>query len=257
MFINQDNRFNEAFFKTENYCIDVDELKKLYSDDPVQFDLEYRDNLFCPDCKKAHLILAFGEKRQYLKTWQDNSHTEDCPYSPDVGIAKKDQVQKYAKANPQTIENGLRSLLHCLGKDRTEIQNKTKESSEKSPFVFTSNGGKKTITKVYIQRQKIINGKNGFSYDVEKYYYGKVLIEVVEYTKDIQLKIYSNNKKKPLICSVFVSKNDNLSEKIDKFKKNKEDEYRIAFFGQMVQSRHENPFNNLYIYDKHYIAFTQ
>jgi len=254
---NQDNRFNEAFIKHKNYFINVDELKRMYSDDPVQFDSKYRGNLLCPDCKQAHLILAFGEERQYLKTWQDDFHTDDCPYSPNVGIATKKQVEEYAKSNPQTILNGLISLIHRLGNTQNEIQNKAKESSGKSPFVFTSNEGKKVITNVYIQRQKIIDGNNNFSYVFAKYYYGKVWLEVVNYAQNIQIKIYANNKKKPLICSVFVQKNDSLSLIIDTLNKTKEGQYRIAFFGQMVQSKHEKPFNNLFINDKHNIVFDQ
>jgi len=254
---NQDNRFNEAFIKHKNDFINVDELKRMYSDDPVQFDSKYKGNLFCPDCKQAHLILAFGEERQYLKTWQDDFHTDDCPYSPNVGIANKEQVQEYAKANPQTIEKGLLFLLDRLDNAQTKIQDKTNEPSGKSPFVFASNEAKKVTKNVYIQRQKIIDGNNDFSYDIAKYYYGKVWLEVLEHANNIQLKIYSNNKKKPLICSVFVFKNDNLSSKIDILKKTKEGQYRIAFFGQMVQSKHEKPFNNLNIYDKHNIEFIQ
>ena len=257
----QNHRFNEAYIKNQNCYIDEDELIQIRTHDKECFTFKYKENLFCPGCKQAHLGLEFGDKINCLRTIKGESHIDNCQYSPGVNIANPKQIQEYIKTStPQTRENNLLSLLFRLGFIKKDVSIITKTSFSESSFMFYSTEKKKTI-KVYIPQQKIRNGKNDFSYDISKYYYGNIWLEIGEHSKeydDVQLKIYSlqNMGKGGFICSVFVSKkHDNLSTIVDKLlNKTENGSYYIAFFGQMILNTR---YNNLYITDKHDIVIVK
>ena len=258
----QNNHFDEAYVKHKDCCVDVNELIKMCSVDREHFFNEYAKDLFCPDCKQAHLNLEFGEKIKCLRTLKNDFHRENCQHSQNVNIANQEQVHEYVKtANPQTIENNLYSLLSRLDTTRMANKIKTMIESRKSTFLFDYTR-KNTNTRVCIPQQKIRNGKNEFSYDIAKYYYGDVWLKVGEHSKEhkhnVQLTLYSlqNMEKGSFICSVFISKrSDNLSVMVEEFTNRiVYGPYHIAFFGQMEKSEGKKQYDNLYINDKHNIV---
>lgn len=263
MSIVQNNHFDVAYVKHQHCYVDEYKLIQIRTLDKECFITKYKEDLFCPDCKQARLGLEFGDKIKCLRTLRGELHIDNCQYSPAVDIANLKQIQEYKKtASPQTRENNLLSLLSRLGFRQKDVLVKTKTSFSALPFTFHSNEGKTTIT-VYIPQQRIGNRKNGFSYDIAKYYYGNIWLEIGEHSKeydDVQLKLYSlqNLKKGDFICSVFVSKkNDNLSTMVDKLlNKTENGPYHIAFFGQMKINKANDgmQYDNLYITDKHDIV---
>jgi len=259
----QNHRFNVAYVKYQDRYVDEYDLIQIRTLDIECFITKYKENLFCPDCKQARLELEFGPILKNLRTIKGESHIDNCQYSPDVNIANQKQVQEYKKTiSPQTRENNLLLLLSHLGFIQKDVLIKTKTSFSEFSFMFHFTENKKTIN-VYIPQQKIRNKKNEFSYDISKYYYGNIWLEIGEYSKEydyVQLKIYSlqNMGKGGFICSVFVSKkNNNLSTMVDRLlNKTENGPYHIAFFGQMEikKTNDGRQYNNLYITDKHDIV---
>jgi hypothetical protein len=259
----QNNHFNEAYIKNQNCFIDEFELIQIRTLDIECFITKYKENLFCPSCKQARLGLEFGNKIKCLRTLKGELHESICQYSPDVNIANPKQILEYIKtATPQTRENNLMSLLIRLGFIQKDVSAKTKTTFSESYFTFHSTENKKIIN-LYIPQQRIGNKNNEFSYDISKYYYGNIWLEIGEHSKEydnVQLQIYSlqNMGKGCFICSVFVSKkNDNLSTKVDKLlNKTENGSYYIAFFGQMIMKNTNNgmQYNNLYINDNYDIV---
>jgi hypothetical protein len=255
----KNNHFDEAYVKHLGGCIDIFELLQIRKNNELLFNSEFRENMLCPECLKAFLVLEYGPKIKCLRTWK-GEHDEDCQHSPGINIATKKQIKAYGNyVNPQTKENNLLSLLYRLNNPKVDIPSKTKIPFQKPDFLYKITTGK-TTTRVVILQQKIRSDrKNKFSNDIAKYYYGIVWIEIGEKSREyneVLLRLYSLSKKEKgdFICGLKISKNGNLSSLTDELlKKQAEGPYAIAFFGQMelIEININYSLNNLYINDKH------
>jgi len=247
------NRFDTAFIKNKNYFIHESELKRIKEFEDERFSREFKKELVCPECRQAYLELEFGDKIRCLRTKPGETHEDSCQHSPNVREATTSHISDFKKtASPQKRKNNLWFLLSSLNAPENEYFKKSIVPIDETPFIIRSKTGN-TTTYTYIPQQRI-DKKNKFSCKIEKYYYGIVWLEI-DNSKDynVHLKFYSlsNNKKGSLICSIFISKNDeSLTVLVDKIiNKPAKSKYYVAFFGQMEIKK--NKFYNLYINNEH------
>jgi len=259
MIVKQNNHFEEAYINNKDCYENVDNLIKICLNKRALYESDYAEYLFCPDCKKARLLLAFGKEKKYLRTFKDDIHEKNCQHSTDVNKANLKQINDYIKnANPQDIENKLWHLLSRFKKVKIEEKNMNWNKTQNQTFIINNETNNKNI-RLYIPQQIIKNDKNIFDYNIIKYYRGEIWVEIerksVRY--DVIIKLYSvnENKKQNFICSLLISKNDSNTSVIANELSNITDGiYQIAFFGQMIHSKHNPPINNLRITNKHFIA---
>lgn len=248
------SKFNDAVYIARESLPELIEIEDLFSikeNNEVLFN-EIKDFLFCSECHKAKLKLAYTEQRQYLSANSTESHSQECSYYLKRIPLKQLKKLYENQESPQKIQNQLQVLLNNFNlEDELQLQptiNNINSFKEKKAVIFSSTDN---TTKYHLPKQKI-GRKNGDNFDEGKIklYYGRVKIKVSENEIFFNIHLY-NITDSMLIASVAVNKSYQGKENLVwKYLQNSLNQllnneiYDLGFFGSVNK---KGVFNNFFI----------
>lgn len=99
------------------YCINkdkeftIDEIAHIYRRDIVKFDYEYKNFLYCPECRRAKLQYN-NAKNPYFSAYPKVKHEENCSLAQDVLSSKQSKKYIDDTANWFSVENQMNHLIY-------------------------------------------------------------------------------------------------------------------------------------------------
>lgn len=195
------------------YCIDrdkeftIDEIAHIYRQDIVKFNYEYRNFLYCSECRKARLRYN-NAKNPYFSAYPKVKHEENCSLAQDILSPKQSKQYIDDTANWSSVENQMDHLMLSLGTNRKKLNNKqdaVKPVHINTPNFYTSRSSIKQNTK--LSQKRIDISWKPDDYDCYKLFYGTIFLRW-EKTQNNKYKIlmYSLDRDR-LLCRLIVNQN--------------------------------------------------
>lgn len=207
------NKFEEFYFENDRtYLAEV--YWDLYDKDHQAAIKKYEGHMFCPFCRTAPLVVAKGNQRRYFKVTESNmgKHDKDCVYRVERGT-KKDTDRFYRDLDKTDIRNRLISCMNRMLKenidsvDEKRVNAKNKSEYKNDFLNFVTGSG----TIKYLPHKSIISKTLAEEMDLQKIYYGKVALYIMEYIPkgEVEVKIHYlkvlHQDSKKQICDISIS----------------------------------------------------
>ena len=243
-------KFSEFYFEGDrNYPDSV--YWELYNKNPQEAISKYEGHMYCPLCRKAPITVAKGNERRYLKVDRTDmeKHDIDCSYRLEEGN-KKETSDFYQDLDKTDIKNRLVSCMNRMLKEvkaakvNATPKFSTHVSREKEFLNFTTSSSKKK----YLPHKNFTIGTLSDDLDVQKIFYGKCSLYIVQYIpngeneiKMYYLKVLHRESKKQ-ICDISISTHvyEYLKADFEDIPTNKEEakDYYLCFSGIMETSKY-------------------
>lgn len=208
--------YEEFYYKGKKYPIEVLEQYASKSDRNIG---NYKGNIYCPACHKAHLSYTHrtGSKSSYLSAIRTEEHIKGCPYSYDL-LKTKDAKKKFKVFSDSEMNDKMHSIMRnlCCENENPTLINKEEISFNNHPLKIKNPTKNKSYN--YL-RKKSLNSKLD---DVEKgelcaFYAKRTVLEASEKNSEKTNKPYYllkvTTKKTSIEIFEFVNPEDLKPEK--------------------------------------------
>lgn len=195
------------------YCINkdkeftIDEIAHIYRRDIVKFDYEYKNFLYCPECRRAKLQYN-NAKNPYFSAYPKVKHEENCSLAQDILSSKQSRKYIDDAANWFSVENQMDHLILSLGTNLQKLNNRqdiVKPVHTNTQNFYTPKFSIKQNTK--LSQKRIDISWKPDDYDCYKLFYGTILLKW-EKAQNNKYKIlmYSLDQAR-LLCRLIVNQN--------------------------------------------------
>ena len=130
---------------------------------------KYKDQLFCPGCAEAHLVIKENQNGIFLSAYPKATHGPKCFYNGLKSAGKKELVEHYEKIEPEKASNLLSKLFRPSEKhinDKSTASNKIESNNDEEDFELVDAKG----VRKYLPRRSILLRKMEVSDHLVMYY---------------------------------------------------------------------------------------
>lgn len=238
-------KFEEVYYKVENRVLPLYDIEDIYFNSPSEYVNKYKEHLFCPECRIARLSFNNAEL-PYFSTYPRALHGDDCSLTQDEASAKITTDFLKDKRNLDEISRQINSVVRILLEEKTEtnsikrtIKNTTNNNGSK--IVATK---KHTHKKPRVPRKRIDIPFRSDDYNVEKIFYGDVLLKWKYYPdeKCYRLLLY-HPVKKNFRCSIKITMR--VYDHIKEYKRFDNCVCKVVFIGELNEPKQGHKSNNV------------
>ncbi len=178
--------FNEFYYVKDNELHSIEEICREYKIKDGNIAV-YRDNIFCPECRKAKLRFTHQThlRKAFLSKIPTSKHEEGCSYINEY--ATKSQIKRFIEElNENQIKDRLEAILNRLlfMYNKDIIRNNNVINIE-NPFVININSNLERVIHRTIPRKSLNLWFNKDEENKIYLFYGRVKLKVEEIkTKD-------------------------------------------------------------------------
>lgn len=237
-------KFGEAFWtdgKKED-MISIKSATEVFNENPLAFRVKYRNTLFCPTCKQAHLLYV-NDNSPHFRAYPKAVHSEDCYLAQDV-FSQAEIRKNVEEKNYVSIERTLSRLISQLlapPKSPSPMIDKfvTRPPENESERERRASVAKRLSTK------SVYSLADGDCFGRNIAFYGKVFLNQTKLKKDggYGLQMCDRNTRKQL-CTVWITKDVDYHLS-PKYKKHFGTVCLVSFFGEMRENPNNTPSLNL------------
>ena len=247
---------NKQFIKN----ITANELSEIRQGNSLEYEVNIKGNLFCPECKRATLVHCDGDIiNPYFKTHPTSVHDNSCSHSFEL-LSEKKTVEWYNEnLNNININKRLHKIIGLLFKGHKYENNPLTLEVEKKKVGTNNSRQISHRTKSFSLPRRLLSQISNKDIDSPKIFYGKVYIYwkhiESDNTKRHHFFIYDRvegNNYKHLLCRVSIT--DRVYKYIPQEAK-KNQRCCIAFLSKMDLNAYNNKeYFNTYIISSNYLA---
>lgn len=247
---------NNKFIKN----ITANELSEIRRGDSFDYEANIKDNLFCPECKKANLVHCDGDIiSPYFKTHPTSVHDNSCSYSFEHLSEKEAEEWYNENLKNINISKRLHKIIGLLFKGHEYESNPLTLVVKKKNVGTNDSIQISHKTKSFSLPRRLLSQISRKDINSPKIFYGKVYIYWKHVESDDnkrhQLFIYNieeDNDYKHLLCRISIT--DRVYEFISQEAK-KNQQCCIAFLSKMDLNTYKNrEYFNTYIISSNYLA---
>ena len=183
----------------------IDEITHIYRQDIVTFHYEYKNFLYCPECRKAKLQYK-NAKNPYFSAYPNVKHEQNCSLAQDELSPKQSKSYIDDPENWIRVENQMNRLILSLGMNQRKPDYKQDLVGSVPMKTVNFYTQKSFVTQSKRLRQKRIDiSWTPDDYDCFKLFYGTIFLKWEEAQNDkYKILMYSLDRHK-LLCKLIVN----------------------------------------------------
>ena len=219
--------FEKFYYSKDNKIHGISEIQKVYNQYHGDIS-QYRDQMFCPECKKAKLSFTHmtSTKRAFLSKLPSSDHVEGCSFKHD-SASKSEIVEFIKELSANQIQDRLEAALNQLLLKKSKVGNDASNECKENPLVIKVDNSKGSSIRKFIPKKSLNSWFDKLEAHNMFIFYGNVKLEIESiknqyYRLIVKTEKHNQWKKKTSIFRGIIQ--DNIDE---------EKIYDIAVLGEI------------------------